>query len=313
MPLLSEAQQAGRVYRIGLVAVGPSALLMNPFWAAMREYGWIEGQNFTLEPRSTAGKTEHDRVALATELIEQKVDLILAINSASAQAAKRASTIVPIVMLMSGFPVEAGLAVSLARPGGNVTGLSIYAVAVIALVGDDLRQLRGRGRAACAASTCSAAAMAVSTRLVVSPTSAPCSVTATSAPLSRSTACSALCARCVRPSFIFVIFASGSVGFSQSSLSPLLPPSVEPRQGLARRRLDARLRPRAASGTPGSSRPCRAARCCASRRWLPASWRRSRGSRPLSSPAVDQALSTHVKTARWVSTSISRRVREIVE
>jgi putative ABC transport system substrate-binding protein len=126
-PLVGEAQQAGRVYRIGLVAVGPSPLLMNPFWAAMREYGWIEGQNFTLEPRYTAGKPEHDRVALATELIEQKVDLILAINSASAQAAKRASTAVPIVMLMSGFPVEAGLAVSLARPGGNVTGLSIYA------------------------------------------------------------------------------------------------------------------------------------------------------------------------------------------
>ena len=62
---------------------------MNQFGAAMREYGWIEGQNFTLEPRYTAGKTEHDRVALATELIEQKVGLIVAINSASAQAAKR--------------------------------------------------------------------------------------------------------------------------------------------------------------------------------------------------------------------------------
>ena len=70
---------------------------MNQFGAAMREYGWIEGQNFTLEPRYTAGKTEHDRVALATELIEQKVDLILAINSASAQAAKRASAAMPIV------------------------------------------------------------------------------------------------------------------------------------------------------------------------------------------------------------------------
>src|SRR6266851_56583 len=74
----------------------------------------------------------------------------------------------------------------------------------------------GVALAACAASTCSAAAIAVSTRLAVSPTSAPCSVTATSAPLSRSTACSALCARCVRPSFILVIFASGSNGFFQS-------------------------------------------------------------------------------------------------
>jgi putative ABC transport system substrate-binding protein len=93
----------------------------------MREYGWIEGESFSLVPRYTAGRSEHDRVALAVELLEQKVDLILVINSASAQAAKRASTTVPIVMLVSGFPVEAGLADSLARPGGNVTGLSIYA------------------------------------------------------------------------------------------------------------------------------------------------------------------------------------------
>src|SRR5439155_103148 len=74
----------------------------------------------------------------------------------------------------------------------------------------------GVGLAVWAASTCSAAAIAVSPRLVVSPTSAPCRVTATIAPLSRSMACSALCARCVRPSFIFVIFASGSNGFFQS-------------------------------------------------------------------------------------------------
>ena len=83
----------------------------------------------------------------------------------------------------------------------------------------------------------------VATRLVVSPTSAPCRVTATSAPLSRSTACSALCARCVRPSFIFVIFASGSDGFCPVLVRrPLLPPPIQARQGLAGRRLDARGR-----------------------------------------------------------------------
>ena len=79
---------------------------------------------------------------------------------------------------------------------------------------------RGRSSTlACASSTCSAAAMAVSMIVVVSPTSAPCSVTATIAPVSMSTACSALCARCVRPSFIFVTFASGSWGFVRCSRS----------------------------------------------------------------------------------------------
>ena len=74
----------------------------------------------------------------------------------------------------------------------------------------------GSSTSACASSTCSAAAIAVSTIVVVSPSSAPCTVTATIAPVSRSTACSALWARCVRPSFIFVTFASGSCGFVQS-------------------------------------------------------------------------------------------------
>ena len=99
------------------------------------------------------------------------------------------------------------------RDGGEVDH---RLVAVIPLIGDDLGQRRRVALAACAASTCSAAAMAVSTRLVVSPTSAPCNVTATSAPPPRSTVCSAVGARCVRPSFIFVIFASGSDGFAQS-------------------------------------------------------------------------------------------------
>ena len=90
-------------------------------------------------------------------------------------------------------------------------------VAVVPLVADDLGEARpGRQHGF----DCSAAVMSVSTMVVVSPSSASCTVTPTTAPVSRSTACSAVCAKCVRPSFIFVIFASGSWGCVQSSLDP---------------------------------------------------------------------------------------------
>src|SRR5712691_10644230 len=96
----------------------------------------------------------------------------------------------------------------------------------------------GSSTSACASSIWSAAAIVVSTIDVVSPWSAPCSVTATIAPVSRSTACSALCARWVRPSFIFVIFASGSEGLLVRAL--LLPASIQARQSLTTRSLDSR-------------------------------------------------------------------------
>src|SRR5262245_60169460 len=100
-------------------------------------------------------------------------------------------------------------------------------------------------------------------RLVVSPTSRPCKVTATIAPLSRSISCSALRARCVRPSFIFVILASGSNGFFPDlARRPLLAPPIEPRQRLARPRLEAGL-PGERVRSPGSP----ASRRGRARRW----------------------------------------------
>ena len=93
----------------------------------------------------------------------------------------------------------------------------------------------------------------------------------------------------------------------------LLPLPIEPRQVRARRRLDARGLAPASSGTPRSSRPCRAARCCAAPRSPPASSRRCRSSCPSPSRPSARRCRTHVKTARCVSRSISRRVREIVE
>src|SRR3954469_940168 len=98
----------------------------------------------------------------------------------------------------------------------------------------------GSSTSACATSTCSTTAVTVSTIVVVSPWSAPCRVTATIAPVSRSIACSALWARCVRPSFIFVTFASGSDGLVQSVRGLLLSLPIEPRQVVARRGLDPR-------------------------------------------------------------------------
>jgi putative ABC transport system substrate-binding protein len=109
--------QSGKVYRVGLLSPSPALFLVEPFLAEMRELGWVEGQHFTLE-RRFAGP----RLDAADTLARELVDLV----SGTAVAARRATTRVPIVMITSGYPVEAGLAESLARPGGNVTGNSPY-------------------------------------------------------------------------------------------------------------------------------------------------------------------------------------------
>ena len=97
-PLTAKAQQAGKVYRIGLLAHRATPYILIPFVSTMREHGWVEGRDFTLEPRYTGPNPERAR-ALANELIELKVDLILVVNTSNAQAARQASGTVPIVML----------------------------------------------------------------------------------------------------------------------------------------------------------------------------------------------------------------------
>jgi ABC-type uncharacterized transport system substrate-binding protein len=125
-PLAAEAQQAGKVYRIGLLSSRPYPPMLESFVAEMGRTGWIEGRDYVLDPSYTEG--EQSRAAtLAKELVNRRVDLILTSNTANALAARQASDTIPIVMLASGYPVESGLASSLARPGGNVTGNSIYA------------------------------------------------------------------------------------------------------------------------------------------------------------------------------------------
>jgi putative ABC transport system substrate-binding protein len=118
---------AAGVRRIGwLVAYPPSDRRGQVFRETLVERGWVEGRDFTLEWKPSHGKMELVE-QVAREFVQAKVELIVAANTANALAAQRASGTVPIVMLTSGFPVEAGLATSLAHPGRNVTGNAIYA------------------------------------------------------------------------------------------------------------------------------------------------------------------------------------------
>jgi len=121
-----EAQQTGKILRIGFLdpsTASGSAGLLEAFWQEMRKLGWIEGKNSTTEYRFAEGKSER-MSGLAADLVRLKVDLIVVTGTPTALAAKKATTTIPIVMTTVGDPVAAGLIASLARPGGNVTGLS---------------------------------------------------------------------------------------------------------------------------------------------------------------------------------------------
>jgi putative tryptophan/tyrosine transport system substrate-binding protein len=124
--LSADAQQPGKIFRIGFLdpsTASGSAVLVDAFRQELSNLGWIEGKNFTIEYRLAEGK--NDRLPeLAADLVRLKVDLILVSGTTPALAAKRATTTIPIVMTNPGNPVGVGLVASLARPGGNVTGLS---------------------------------------------------------------------------------------------------------------------------------------------------------------------------------------------
>jgi putative tryptophan/tyrosine transport system substrate-binding protein len=125
-PLGPEAQEAGKVHRLGVMSPRAVPQFIIQFGSAMRSHGWVEGRDFTVEQRYSGLNAERAQAG-ARELVDLKVDLILTFTTAQAHAAQQASRTVPIIMITSGFPVEAGLAASLARPGANVTGLSVYA------------------------------------------------------------------------------------------------------------------------------------------------------------------------------------------
>jgi putative tryptophan/tyrosine transport system substrate-binding protein len=125
--LPAEAQQAGKVPRIGFLdssTSSGSAVLVKAFLQELSKLGWIEGKNFIIEYRFGENKGSERLPEFAADLVRLKVDLIVVSATPVALAAKSATTTIPIVMASGGDPVGAGLVASLARPGGNVTGLS---------------------------------------------------------------------------------------------------------------------------------------------------------------------------------------------
>lgn len=120
-PLFAAGQPQKKLFRVGFLSASPS--IDQAFIEGLYDLGYREGQNTVIEPRSARG--DLTRLAtLAIELVALKPDLIVTQGSPAAQAAKKATSTIPIVMATSGDAVGAGLVASLARPGGNVTGLS---------------------------------------------------------------------------------------------------------------------------------------------------------------------------------------------
>lgn len=118
------AAQPSRIPRVGILVVSNPERTQALFRAALREFGYVEGQNIVVEYRS-APSGQSDRLGvLATELVRLKVDVIVAQFTPSAHAAKRATADIPIVMAPVGDPVRTGLIASFARPGGNITGVA---------------------------------------------------------------------------------------------------------------------------------------------------------------------------------------------
>jgi putative ABC transport system substrate-binding protein len=126
-PLAAEAQQAKKIPRIGFLSTfSPSD---NPLWhegfrQGLRELGYIQGENISIEYRWAEGKEER-LPALAADLVRLNVDLILVETTPASLAAKQATTTIPIVMTIVADPLANGLVRSLARPGGNITGMSL--------------------------------------------------------------------------------------------------------------------------------------------------------------------------------------------
>jgi len=154
-PRMLHAQSAKGVARIGFLAPGGPGIdswgaSVETFRQALRELGWVDGQNLVIDVRYAEGR--YDRLPdLAAELVALKPDVIFAGAVNSAQAAKRATTTIPIVMETLGDAVSTGLVTNLARPGGNITGVSGFAPELSAKRLELLREdpaLGGPGRPA---------------------------------------------------------------------------------------------------------------------------------------------------------------------
>jgi putative ABC transport system substrate-binding protein len=131
-PLAAEAQQAGRIPRVGVLATRTAGdARLEGLLQGLRDLGYVEGRNLLVEYRDAEGKTER-LPALAAELVSLKCDVIVTTGGTLAvQAAKQATTTLPIVFASVGDAVAEGLVTSLARPGGNVTGLTVAATELV--------------------------------------------------------------------------------------------------------------------------------------------------------------------------------------
>src|SRR5262245_7884431 len=142
-PLAARAQQAGKLPTIGFLgAATPSA---DTLWTAafahrLRELGWIEGRTIAIESRWAENRS--DRYAeIAVEFVQLKVAVIVTYATAPVIAAKKATSVIPIVFALAGDPVGSGLVASLARPGSNVTGLSLQTTDIAAKRIELLREI----------------------------------------------------------------------------------------------------------------------------------------------------------------------------
>ncbi len=139
-----DAQRAGSLPRIGLLTSGPSPFERG-FWPAMRELAYVDGKNIVVDRHSAEG--DFARLpALAVELVKNRPDIIVAIASAPAIAAKQATATIPIVMVGVSDPVASGLVGNLARPGGNVTGTASQVNAAVGKEFELIRQLLPNAR-----------------------------------------------------------------------------------------------------------------------------------------------------------------------
>jgi putative ABC transport system substrate-binding protein len=132
-PLTAQAQP-GKVWRVGMLDTTSAQLNapnLDAFRRGLRQLGYVEGQNLAIDYRSADGRLEQIP-QLAAELVRRNVDVIVTRGTPSALAAKHATATIPIVMAAIGEPVETGLVASLARPGGNVTGLSAFVTELVA-------------------------------------------------------------------------------------------------------------------------------------------------------------------------------------
>jgi putative ABC transport system substrate-binding protein len=146
-PLATEAQQPDKVYRMGFLAYQPCKVVLHPngpFLRRLRELGYVDGRNLVIQCRDAIG--HFDRLpGLAAELVRLNVDILVTEGTPQSVAGKRATTMIPIVMVGVGDPVGNGLVASLARPGGNITGSAMFPIVDVVVKGlEFLKQIAPR-------------------------------------------------------------------------------------------------------------------------------------------------------------------------